>query len=209
LSRYWVVLGTLAFIIGASAGMTGMASAISLSDSARELMADPYVRALTWMVAGFVCAGAGLLILSIGAWSEKRSARMGEAGGPSSSGPNLPKKTLRPVLGGALAIIAGYICIVGAFAGLVGDSESIPLGLPDGAEKPGFPLSLIGALLSAPFGLASMLGGFMAFLRKSWDLASWGSILGAVGAAMVFWLPGAAVGLTGVALVLFSGDEFS
>jgi len=116
----------------------------------------------------------------------------------------MQQKTMLPVAGGIMLIIAGIISIsFWAFIAFLGGAVGslVPIG---GGVLAGILLvcGIIGIVLS----LITLLGGVMGFMRKMWGLALVGGILGLF--TLGWYFLGSLLSLIGLILIAISRKEF-
>jgi len=120
----------------------------------------------------------------------------------------MPLTRKRAEVAGVLILIVGVMCFLGTWAGIAGGTELIPIGYPEDFPALGFVWELTAWLLSVPLGFAAITAGTFAMSRQHWDVAFFGSILGAAGGILVFWVFGGIIGIAAVVLVGMSRNEF-
>ncbi len=110
------------------------------------------------------------------------------------------QKTARPVIGGALAIGAGVLGLLGIASYAIGFGPA-GSGFGRGDMPPFVPSIIFGLPVPAALiAFAAIAGGIFALLRKSW----WWSITGAIAAALSLIM----LGIPAVVLIALSRDEF-
>ena len=87
--------------------------------------------------------------------------------------PRLPEKTWKPVVGGTLALVAGYTNILLGIMAWIGGFKGVTfLGLASATSGFGVGLGIVLAVL----GLISVIGGIYALSRRGYPAALIGSI---------------------------------
>ena len=113
--------------------------------------------------------------------------------------PQLRAKTWRPVSGGILSIVAGYVNILLGFVGLYGGLAGITfLGLASITSGVGIGLGI--AFLA--LGAVSVIGGIYSLARRGYGMAVIGSI------ASLFPSPAALLGAVSLVFVGLGRNEF-
>jgi hypothetical protein len=126
------------------------------------------------------------------------------------AGPLPPPRTLKPMIGGVLIIIAALLALgMGAMA-MIMDAQQVQdagVDLPEGMTAQDFQdlLNVCGAILLV-FAVIAIIGGAFALGRKHFWLVVIGGVFGIFGIGMVI---GAILSLIGLVLVAVSKDEFS
>jgi len=118
-------------------------------------------------------------------------------------------KSLIPVAGGALVLVAGILALVmGAFylAMDVQDIENSGVTIPPEISEEDLQtvLTVCGALCVV-FGILAIVGGYFALIRKHFGLGIVGGIFGILGLGFVF---GSVLALIGLILIAVGRREF-
>lgn len=168
--------------------MTGVASDMGQTPPARHCVSCG--RAMDWQ--GNVCAYCG---------HDYRYYAI-PAGKP---------KTAKPVIGGALIIVAGVLAVAMGLMFVVVDASDLEEWGVDPIPESGLSISELEEILGTcgvivtVLGLIAILGGAFAALRKGFPLAIVGGLFAMAG---IGFLLGAVLGLIGLILVAVSRNEF-
>ncbi len=122
-----------------------------------------------------------------------------------------PPKTAKPIIGGALLLVAGILAMINwiwfvlIWAVFTDLTAGLPVAIPglEGLTT----IFLVCGIIGLIFGLIAMLGGIMALRRSGWVIAILGSILGLLSMGFVF--TSSILSLVALILIALSKDEFT
>lgn len=124
---------------------------------------------------------------------------------PPMAGVPEKKKTLLPLAGGALLVVAGLMGIA-FWAFVITTTSGFTSMLPVGGDAVQGIINICGAI-EIIFGIIALLGGVMGLMRRMWGIALVGGILGLFTIGWFFL--GSVLSLVGLILIAVSHGEFS